>query len=505
MKYSTIGKGLELDHATAESQVGKIDPRPFINGAHVDSVGDHSIDVFNPTTGKLFYRIPAGAAEDVNRAVNAAREAFVLWSAMPPLSRKAILYTFAEIIATNAKTLNLLDALEMGKPISSPQSDALKASAELRFAAECIDKLFGEVVSSDLKSHVLKMRRPRGVVGAIVPWNFPTFNAVLKIAPALAAGNTVVLKPSEYASLSALKLAELALEAGLPEGVLNVVPGDGPEAGRILACHPGVDLITFTGSTAVGQAIVGYSSHSGLKPVVLECGGKSPNVVFSDFDDLDGVSEAIALSAFSNSGQVCSAGTRLLVQRDIYKELLERVVGHAEKMQPNNPLDPKTRFGPLVSRKHKDRVLGYVQLGTEQGACLCTGGSQPKTLECGNFISPAVFSNVSPGMKIAEEEVFGPVLSVIPFKDEADAVRIANDTIYGLTATVWTSSLATGHRLAEEIEAGVISVNASVPTGDGPGLSFSIEPWKMSGFGVEFGTTGVETYTRLKTVIFNFG
>ncbi len=494
-----------MDHATAESLVGKIDPRPFINGTYVDSAGDHSIDVINPTTGKLFYQLPAGGQQDVNQAVNAARKALAMWSTMPPLSRKAILYAFAEIVAENAKILNLLDALEMGKPISSPQFDAMTASAELRFAAECIDKLFGEVVSSDLKSHVLKIRRPRGVVGAIVPWNFPTFNAVLKIAPSLAAGNTVVLKPSEYASLSALKLAEIALDAGLPEGVLNVVPGDGPEAGRMLACHPGVDLVTFTGSTAVGQAIVGYSSHSGLKPVVLECGGKSPNVVFSDFDDLDGVSEAIALSAFSNSGQVCSAGTRLLVQRDIYEELLEKIVAHAKKMQPDNPLDPKTRFGPLVSRKQKDRVLGYVQLGTEQGARLCTGGSQPKTLECGNFVTPAVFSNVSPGWKIAQEEVFGPVLSVIPFKDEADAVRIANSTVYGLTAMVWTSSLATGHRLAEEIEAGGIFVNASVPTGDGPGLAFSVEPWKMSGFGVEFGTSGVKTYTRLKTVMFNFG
>jgi acyl-CoA reductase-like NAD-dependent aldehyde dehydrogenase len=492
-------------HAAAESLIRKIDARPFINGMYVDPATDNRIDVINPTTGKLLYEVSAGSQEDVNRAVAAARQAWPLWSAMPPLSRKAILYAFAEKIAENAKTLNLLDALEMGKPVSSPQFDALTASAELRFAAECIDKLFGEVVTSDPKSHVLKVRRSRGVIGAIVPWNFPTFNAVLKIAPALAAGNTVVLKPSEYASLSALKLAEIALEAGLPEGVLNIVPGEGHEAGRMLACHPGVDMVTFTGSTAVGQAIVGYSGQSGLKPVVLECGGKSPNIVFSDFGDLDAVSEAISLSAFSNSGQVCSAGTRLLVQRDIHDELLDKIVAHAKKMQPEDPLDPNARFGPLVSRKQMDRVLGYIQLGTEQGACLCTGGTQPETLADGNFVSPAVFSNVAPELKIAQEEVFGPVLSVIPFEDESDAVRIANSTVYGLTAMVWTSSLAVGHRLAEEIEAGGIFVNATVPTGDGPGLSFSVEPWKMSGFGVEFGTTGVETYTRLKTVMFNFG
>ena len=494
-----------MEQVTAATLVGQIDPRPFINGAYVNPVGDHNIDVINPTTGKLLYRMPSGTQEDVDRAVAAARQALPLWSTMPPLSRKAVLYAFAEKIAENAGTLNLLDALEMGKPVSSPHFDAALASAELRFAAECIDKLFGDVVSSDLKSHVLKIRRPRGVVGAIIPWNFPTFNAILKIAPALAAGNTVVLKPSEYASLSALKLAEIALEAGLPEGVLNIVPGEGAVAGKVLACHPGVDLVTFTGSTAVGQAIVGSSSRSGLKPVVLECGGKSPNIVFADFGDLNAVSKAIALSAFSNSGQVCSAGTRLLVQRDIHDELLERIVAHAKKMLPGDPLDPETRFGPLVSRKQMERVLRYVQLGTEQGACLCTGGAQPEVQADGNFISPAVFSNVSPTMKIAQEEVFGPVLSVIPFKDEEDAVRIANGTIYGLTAMAWTSSLAIGHRLAEKIEAGGIFVNAAVPAGDGPGLSFSVEPWKMSGFGVEFGTSGVETYTRLKTVMFNFG
>lgn len=494
-----------MQHTTAELPVEKFDARPFINGTYVDPSGEHSIDVINPTTGKLLYQMSAGSEEDVNRAVGAARQALPVWSTMPPMSRKEVLYAFADKIAGNAQTLNLLDALEMGKPVSSPQFDALTASAELRFAAECIDKLFGEVVSSDLKSHVLKIRRPRGVVGAIVPWNFPTFNAILKIAPALAAGNTVVLKPSEYASLSALKLAEIALEAGLPQGVLNIVPGEGQAAGRVLASHPGVDLVTFTGSTAVGQAIVGYSCHTGLKPVVLECGGKSPNIVFADFNDLDGVSEAIALSAFSNSGQVCSAGTRLLVQGDIYDELLEKVVAHAKSMQPDNPLDPNTRFGPLVSRKQMDRVLGYVQLGTEQGACLCVGGSQLEALADGNFISPAVFSNVSLELKIAQEEVFGPVLSVIRFKDEADAVRIANSTIYGLTAMVWTSSLSTGHRMAEALEVGGVYINAVVPTGDGPGLSFSVEPWKMSGFGVEFGTTGVETYTRLKTVMFNFG
>ncbi len=494
-----------MQYSAAEALIEKIDARPFINGSYVDPVGEHHIDVINPATGKLLYQVPAGSEKDVNRAVEAARQALPAWSAMPPMSRKAVLYAFADKIAASAETLNLLDALEMGKPVSSPQFDALIASAELRFAAECIDKLFGEVVSSDLKSHVLKIRRPRGVVGAIVPWNFPTFNAILKIAPALAAGNTVVLKPSEYASLSALKLAELALEAGLPEGVLNIVPGEGHTAGKALASHPGVDLVTFTGSTAVGQAIVGYSGHHGLKPVVLECGGKSPNIVFSDFGDLDGVSEAIAMSAFSNSGQVCSAGTRLLVQADIYDELLEKVVTHANNMKPNNPLDPNTRFGPLVSRKQMDKVLGYVQHGTEQGANLCAGGSQLEALGGGNFVSPAVFGNVSAELKIAQEEVFGPVLSVIPFKDEADAIRIANSTIYGLTAITWTSSLATGHRMAEALEVGGVFVNATVPTGDGPGLSFSVEPWKMSGFGVEFGTTGVETYTRLKVVMFNFG
>jgi acyl-CoA reductase-like NAD-dependent aldehyde dehydrogenase len=480
--------------------------RPFIGGCFVNLQAESSIDIINPTTQQRLGTIADCPAAVVNQAVTAARTAFSSseWSGATPMTRKDRLRQFAALIRRHAPELNLLDALEMGKPVSSPMFDANTGAGYLEYAIEYIDKCFGEVVPSDRDSHVLKVRRPRGVVGGIIPWNFPTFNALLKIAPALTMGNTIVLKPSELASLSALRLAQLSLEAGLPPGVLNVVTGSGPVTGKALASHPDVDLLTFTGSTQTGRRIIEYSVASGMKPVILECGGKSPNIVFPDISEPDAVAQRVALGAFWNSGQVCSASTRLLVHRDIYDGFVAKVVNAAKGMLPADPTDPHTMFGPVVSVAQLGKVLAYIAIGVDEGARLLSGGERLVGSGNGNFVTPTIFTDVRPDMRIAQEEIFGPVLSVIPFASEEDAVRIANSTMYGLTATVWTGSLATGHRMAEALEAGAVFVNSSATYHEGSGLGFSAEPWKMSGFGIEFGTNGIESHTKMKAIMFHF-
>lgn len=488
------------------SPLPDVDMRPFIGGKFIDLDDAGSITITNPSTQQSMGGIVDCSPHVVDQAVAAAKVAFTSggWSRTSPATRKKILRRFSDLVRKHASDLNFLDALEMGKPINSPMFDANTGADYLDYSIEYIDKCFGDVVPSDRDSHILKVRRPRGVVGAIVPWNFPTFNAMLKIAPALAMGNAVVLKPSEMASLSALKLAELSAQAELPNGVFNVITGTGHVTGKALATHADVDLLTFTGSTMTGRRIIEYSVQTGIKPVILECGGKSPNIVFADISDMDAVAHRVALGAFWNSGQVCSAGTRLLVQQDIYQEFVAKVVQAATSMHPGDPTDPQTMFGPIVSAAQLDKVCRYIRVGSDEGAKLEYGGDRLCHLGNGNFITPTIFTNVRPDMKIAQEEIFGPVLSVIPFHSEDEAARIANATIYGLTATVWTSNLAVGHRMAEAIDAGAIFINASAVFHEGAGLSFSAEPWKMSGFGAEFGTNGIEGYTKMKAIMFHF-
>lgn len=488
-----------MDNASSPTTVAV-----FLDGKLDESRNDDTVAVVNPANGRQLFTIPAGCDEDVDRAVAAARHAFEAgsWSAAPPSFRKRVLHRLADLIAREAARLDALDAEEMGKPIGIAFASAAAAAELARFYAEALDKISGDVFSSDSTSFVTQRRVPFGVVAAIVPWNFPTFTAVLKIAPALAAGNSVVLKPSEWSSRSAIRLAELAIQAGLPPGVLNVVPGTGERVGRALALHHDVDIVAFTGSTAVGRLMQQYAGQSNMKVVMAECGGKSPQIVFADGVDLEAASLAIAQSILTNQGQVCGAGSRLLVQRGIEQQMLERVAAHMREVVMGDPLDPKTSFGPLVSAKHATRVMSYIESARHDGARVLCGGERALPESGGSFVAPTLLAALPPHASVLREEIFGPVLSAIAFEDEADAIRIANGTPYGLTAYVWTAHLSTGLRMAKGVRSTVF-VNAAAPRGEGAGFAFSAEPFGQSGIGAECGLAGLESYLRRQLIWFN--
>jgi acyl-CoA reductase-like NAD-dependent aldehyde dehydrogenase len=479
----------------------------FIDGAFASSNSPKEHVVFNPTDGSPLYKMGVGSAADTDLAVRSARQSFDkgAWRAMAPSQRKSVLHGWANLIEANARKLDALDALEMGKPVSLAVFDAKAASALVRFAAEASDKFFGDVFTSDASSTVIQKRVPRGVVAAIVPWNFPTYNAVSKVAPALAVGNSVVLKPSELATQSALLLVQLACEAGLPNGVFNVVPGIGQTVGKALAEHRDVDMITFTGSSAVGLLIKQSAASSNFKAVSAECGGKSPHVVFDDGVDIDAVAANVAAMLVMNQGQVCSVGSRLLVQDTIAGELLEKVVAYLAATVAGDPLLDTTTYGPLVSKAQFTKVLGYVDAGKKAGAELVYGGAHLGEKSGGFFMQPTVFSNVARESALATEEIFGPVLSVMPFRDVDDALELARATAYGLAAYVWTSRLDRGFQVANALGTGVTFVNAVAPMGEGPGHAFSGEPFGNSGTGVEGGMAGLASFTRRQTIWFNHG
>jgi acyl-CoA reductase-like NAD-dependent aldehyde dehydrogenase len=477
---------------------------PFIDGAVSPSASEAAVEVINPSTGQALLSIPAGCGADADRAVASARRSFDsgCWSEAPPSLRKRTLHRFAELIARHASECDALDAGEMGKPVSEPFANATAAASLMRFYAEAVDKISGDVYASDKQSFVTQRRVPRGVVAAVVPWNFPTANTVVKIAPALAAGNSIVLKPSELASRSAMKLAQLAMESGLPAGVLNVLPGCGETVGQALGLHRDVDMLTFTGSSEVGKRMLEYAGRSNMKVVMAECGGKSPHVVFADGVDLDAVSDTIARTLLTNQGQICSVGTRLLAERSIEAELLKRITARMQSIVMGDALDPTTTFGPIASAKQCERILQYIQSAPAEGAQLVTGGKRVRQESGGYFIEPTVFAGVSPTARIAQDEIFGPVLSVIPFEDEAEAIRIANGTAYGLRAYVWTAGLSKGMRLAKAMRSSV-RVNSCAPSGEGAGHAYSYEPFGHSGLGTEGGLAGMESYLRRQLVWFN--
>lgn len=488
----------------SQEEVGSV--APLIDGAFVASSSDAAIHTIDPSNGRRCLRIPEGTAADADRAVRSARNAFEdgRWSDAPPSFRKSVLHRWADLIAAQAQALDALDAGEMGKPVREQFANAVAAANLVRFQAEAVDKVLGDVYASDRHTFASQRRVPRGVVAAIVPWNFPTYNALLKIAPALAAGNCVVLKPSELASRSALLLARLALDAGLPPGVLNVVPGLGETVGRALGLHDDVNMVTFTGSSAVGKKMLQYSGQSNMKVVLTECGGKNPQIVFDDGLDLNVVAKRVAQSLLTNQGQVCSVGSRLLVQRSIEEEILGRVAEPLKQIVMGKALDPDTTFGPVVSAGQCDRVMRYINDAHETDAQLVIGGRRVLQETGGFFIEPTVFRGVSPASRIAQEEIFGPVLSVITFDDEAEAVRIANGTMYGLVSYVWTASLSTGMRMARNMRSSAF-INAAAPVGEGAGHAFSYEPAGQSGLGTEGGLAGVESYTRRQLVWFTHG
>lgn len=477
---------------------------PFINGSPIASDSEATFEVTDPSNGQFCLSIPAGCKSDVDRAVHSARDAFEdgRWSDAAPSYRKKTLHRLADLIAAEASTIDALDAGEMGKPVSEVFCNAAAAAEFTRFYAEAVDKLTGDVYGSDKNSFVAQRRVPRGVVAAIVPWNFPAFNALLKIAPALAAGNCVVLKPSELSSRSALRLAQLAMQAGLPPGVLNVVPGLGETIGRALGLHPYVDMISFTGSTAVGKWMLKYAGQSNMKAVMTECGGKSPQIIFNDGVDLDAASDKIAGWLLTNQGQICSVGSRLLVHRSIEAEMVEKIAARIKRIVMGNALEPNTTFGPVASANQCARVMQYIETAEAEGGQLVTGGRRALRESGGFFIEPTVFRDVPPTARIAQEEIFGPVLAVTPFDDEIEAIRIANGTMYGLVAYVWTANLSTGMRIAKAIRSSVW-VNAVAPMGEGPGHAASSEPVGQSGLGTEGGLAGMESYLRRQLIWIN--
>ncbi|HKG20145.1 MAG TPA: aldehyde dehydrogenase [Candidatus Limnocylindrales bacterium] len=479
--------------------------KAFIDGEFRDAASGETFVTENPATGRPLASVAAGDTADIDAAVGAARRAFDdgRWSKRAPAERKRILLDFADLLESNAEELALLDSLEAGKPITDCRDVDLPDTVKtFRWFAEAIDKVFDSVAPTGQDALALIVREPIGVVGAVLPWNFPILMAAWKAAPALAAGNSMVIKPAELTSLSTIRMAELAVEAGLPEGVLNVVPGLGETAGQALGRHMNVDMLSFTGSTEVGRFFLKYAAESNLKRITLEMGGKSPQVVLADAPDLDRVAEQVLFAGLVNMGENCSCGSRLLVDRSVRDDLVERLVDGLKAWPVGDPQDPETRLGPMIERPHLDKVLGYIEAGRAEGARVVTGGERTRTDSGGYFVAPTIFDDVRNTMRIAREEIFGPIISLVPFDDEDEAVTLANQTNYGLAASVYTTNLDRAIRVSRAIKAGTVGVNA-YSEGD---VTTPFGGFKESGFGGrDKGLEAFDQYTEKKTIWFALG
>ncbi|MCE0494589.1 aldehyde dehydrogenase [Vibrio salinus] len=470
----------------------------FINGTLTNSAEGRTFSCINPANGESLGDVARCGEADVELAVTAARQAFNsgCWSELAPSERKKSLQKFAQLIEANIEKLALLESMDAGKPISDAMGYDAPATARcIAWNAEAIDKIYDEVAPTSSDALALVTREPVGVVAAIVPWNFPSVMASWKLGPALAAGNSVIVKPSEKSPLSAIYLAELAFEAGIPAGVFQVLPGFGNEAGQALALHNDVDCITFTGSTAVGKKLVTFAGESNLKRTFMECGGKSPHIIFDDVKDID-KAVATAVSAICyNQGEVCTAGSRLLVHRSIYDDVVSKLKDGVKNWQPKNPLTIDSSMGAIIDEQQLSKILSYIDIGVKEGATLVCGGKQVLQETGGFFVEPTIFTNVTPAMRISREEIFGPVLSVIPFDTVDEALEIANDSEYGLAAGLWTSDITKAVRCSRALRAGTVFVN----NWDGGDMTMPFGGYKQSGNGRDKSLHAIEKYTELKS------
>ncbi|MDT8991265.1 aldehyde dehydrogenase [Curvibacter sp. APW13] len=476
----------------------KFDGRAVVDGRRVHALDGQCFDCVSPVDGRVLTQVARCSQADVDAAVAAGRRAFDdrRWSGLAPARRKRFMQRFADLVLEHADELALLETLDMGKPVKYARSvDVASAANCIRWYGEAIDKVYDEVAPTPSTALALITREPVGIVGVIVPWNYPMIMAAWKIAPALAAGNSVVLKPSEKSPLTALRLADLALEAGIPAGVLNVVTGFGPEAGSPLALHMDVDCIAFTGSTKVGKQIHVMAGQSNLKRAWTELGGKSPNIVFADCPDLDRAVEASIGSIFFNQGESCNAPSRLFVEASIKDRFLEKAMELVPQYAPADPTRPDTEMGALVDRIQMDTVLRYIESGKSEGAKLVAGGEQALVESGGCYVQPTIFDGVKPSMTIAREEIFGPVLAVMSFTDVAEVVKEANASIYGLQAGVWTRDLNKAHGVARALRAGTVHVNQY----DEDDITVPFGGFKQSGVGRDKSLHAFDKYTECKT------
>src|SRR5712692_3337766 len=467
----------------------------LIDGKWVEAASGKTFETVNPATGQVLARVAEGDKEDIDRAARAARRAFDdgKWARMNPSDRQRLLLRIADLIEANGDELAQLETLDNGKPFMESRHVDIPAAAEtFRYYAGWVTKIYGETNPSDVAFFNFTLREPVGVCGQIIPWNFPLLMAAWKLAPALACGNTAILKPAEQTPLTALRLGELLTEAGLPDGVVNVITGFGPGAGSSIAEHPAIDKVAFTGSTEVGKIIL-KASAGNLKKVSLELGGKAPNIIFPDAD-LDQAVPTAMMGVFFNSGQVCCAGTRIFVQRDKYDEVVGKLANFSKGVTMGDPFDQKSTIGPLVSREQFDRVKSYLDVGKKEGAKVAAGGEAGTGK--GYFVNPTLFTGVNNEMRIAREEIFGPVGAAISFTDENDAVFQGNNTDYGLSAAVWTRDLSRAHKMARSLKAGTVWVNCFNQLD--PITPFG--GYKQSGFGRELGKYAIDLYTQIKSV-----
>ncbi len=473
----------------------------LVNGEWVPSRSQERREIRDPGNGEILASVAEGNSEDAERAIQAARSAFDqgTWRKTPAQERARFLFKIAQGIRLSARELATLEVKNCGKPLAEAEFDVADAAACFEFYAGLATKIHGETMSVPANSLSFVVREPIGVCAQIIPWNFPLLMAAWKLAPALAAGNTCILKPSELTPLTALELGKIFIESELPKGVLNIITGTGPKVGEILASSSQVDKVAFTGGTVTGRRIMSLATGN-LKKITLELGGKNPNLVFADADFEAAVDGAL-FAAFANQGEVCSAGSRLLIEKSIHESFTEALLKKIPLIRLGHGLTPGVKMGPLVSKAHLEKVESYVKLGVSEGAELLCGGKRPegKAFEHGFFLEPTVFDHVKPQMRIAKEEIFGPVLSIIPFESEEEAIQIANDTEYGLAAGVWSKNIARAHRVVQQIRAGITWINTYHPT-------YNELPWggyKQSGMGRELGLYGIESYLETKQVNVN--